>query len=117
LGGLVVIAAAPELDGEPRAIVTLSAEGTVGTKTGRGYGNLDARPAVEGLDAPLLLIAAEGERDDVAVARALFAAASMKTKELEIVPGSAHATALFSDGPAASDVRARTVEFIKQHGG
>jgi pimeloyl-ACP methyl ester carboxylesterase len=77
---LVVISAAPGLDAEPRAIVTLSAKGTAGTKTGRGYGNLDATPAVERLDAPLLLIAAEGERDDVAVARALFAAASMKNE-------------------------------------
>jgi alpha-beta hydrolase superfamily lysophospholipase len=117
LGGIIVIATAPELDDEPTAIVALSASGFEGTNSGRGHGNLDARAAVADLDVPLLLLAAKGEREDFADAQALFAAATTNKKELEIVPGSAHATALYSDGPAAAKNRARIVEFVKVHSG
>jgi len=115
LGGIIVIATAPDLDPEPRAIVTLSASGFAGTNSGRGYGNLDAKAAVERLDVPLLLVTAEGDREAVVDARALNAAATTETKELVILPGSSHATALLSDEPAAAAVRARLVDFIKKH--
>jgi pimeloyl-ACP methyl ester carboxylesterase len=115
-GGIVVIATAPDLDPEPRAIATLSASGFAGTNSGRGYGNLDAKAAVERLDVPLLLVVAEGD-PYVGDSRALGAAATTKEKELVILPGSSHATALLSDEPAAAEVRARLVNFIKKHGG
>jgi alpha-beta hydrolase superfamily lysophospholipase len=117
LGGIIVIATAPELDDEPTAIVALSAAGFDGTNSGRGHGNLDARAAVDDLDVPLLLLAAKDDREDFANAQALFAAATTNRKELEIVPGSAHATALYSDGPAAAKIRARIVEFVQVHSG
>jgi alpha-beta hydrolase superfamily lysophospholipase len=115
LGGIIVIATAPDLDPEPRAIVTLSASGFAGTNSGRGYGNLDAKAAVERLDVPLLLVTAEGDREALVDARALNAAATTETKELVILPGSSHATALLSDKPSAAAVRARLVDFIKKH--
>lgn len=117
LGGIIVIATAPDLDPDPKAIVTLSASGFEGTNSGRGHGNLDAETAVARLDVPLLLITAEGDREAVVDARALIAAATTKTKELEILPGSSHATSLLTDAPAAADVRARLVDFMKRHTG
>ena len=115
-GGIVVIAAAPHLDLQPSAIATLSASGFAGTNSGRGYGNLDAKAAVEHFDVPLLLVAAEGDRY-VGDSRALDAAATTKQKELMILPGSLHATALLTQGPAAAQVRARLLDFIKRHAG
>jgi pimeloyl-ACP methyl ester carboxylesterase len=115
LGGIIVIATVPDLDPQPRAIVTLSASGFAGTNSGRGYGNLDAEAAAERLDVPLLLVAAEGDREAVVDARALIAATTTETKELRILPGSSHATALLSDKPVAAEVRARLVAFIKKH--
>jgi pimeloyl-ACP methyl ester carboxylesterase len=113
-GGVVVIATAPDLDPRPRAIATLSASGFAGTNSGRGYGNLDAKAAVEGLDVPLLLIAAEGD-PYVGDSRVLDTAATTEEKELVILSGSSHATALLTQEPAAAEVRARLVDFIKKH--
>jgi pimeloyl-ACP methyl ester carboxylesterase len=115
-GGIVVIATAPDLDPRPRAIATLSASGFAGTNSGRGYGDLDAKAAVGRLDVPLLLVAAEGD-PYVGDSRALDAAATIEEKELVILPGSSHATALLSDEPAAPEVRAHLVGFIKKHAG
>jgi pimeloyl-ACP methyl ester carboxylesterase len=117
LGGIIVIATAPDLDPEPKAIITLSASGFAGTNSGRGYGNLDAATAVARLDVPLLLVTAEGDREAVVDARALVAAATTETKELEILPGSSHATSLLTDEPTAAEVRTRLIDFMKKHTG
>jgi pimeloyl-ACP methyl ester carboxylesterase len=110
-GGVVVIATALNLDPRPTAIVTLSAAGFAGTNSGRDYGNLDAKTAVEQIDVPLLLIASRREGVGFADSRALDAAASTRTTEFEVVPGSAHSTELLG----AAAVRQSIVAFIEQH--
>ena len=116
LGGVVAIATAPDLDPKPSAIVTLSAGGFAGTNSGRNYGNLDAKAAVEHLRVPLLLIAANRDREGPAAdSRVLAAAAITSTKRLMIVPGFSHMTALLGKDPSAPKVRRAIVGFIKQH--
>lgn len=116
LGGVVAIATAPELNPKPSAIVGLSASGFEGTNSGRNYGNLDAKAAVEHLSVPLLLIAAVHDRDGPAAdSRVLAAAARTRTKLLMIVPGSSHMTALLGDNSSALKVRRTILDFIEQH--
>jgi pimeloyl-ACP methyl ester carboxylesterase len=110
-GGVVVVATARELRPRPAAIVTLSASGFDGTNSGRDYGNLDAKAAVEQLDVPLLLIASMREGAGFVDSRALAAAGKMKSKELDLVPGSAHSTELLGN----AGVRQSIVDFIEQH--
>ena len=110
-GGVVVVATARELRPRPAAIVTLSASGFDGTNSGRDHGNLDAKAAVEQLDVPLLLIASMREGAGFVDSRALAAAAKTKSKELDLVPGSAHSTELLGN----AGVRQSMVDFIEQH--
>jgi alpha-beta hydrolase superfamily lysophospholipase len=116
LGGVIAIATAPELNPKPSAIVGLSASGFAGTNSGRNYGNLDAKAAVERLPVPLLLIAANHDREAPAAdSRVLARAAITDTKRLLIVPGSSHMTALLGNDPSADKVRTLIVDFIEQH--
>jgi pimeloyl-ACP methyl ester carboxylesterase len=69
------------------------------------YGNTEGLPAVRRFRAPVLFVAAEDDSNFADDARRLHRAAASRDKELLIVPGSEHGTALYG-GPAADRVRA-----------
>jgi pimeloyl-ACP methyl ester carboxylesterase len=67
------------------------------------YGNVEGLPAVRRFRAPVLFVAAEDDGDFADDARLLYRAAASRDKELLIVPGSEHGTALYG-GSAAERV-------------
>jgi pimeloyl-ACP methyl ester carboxylesterase len=77
------------------------------------YGNVEGLPAVRRFRAPVLFVAAEDDGDFADDARLLYRAAASRDKELLIVPGSEHGTALYG-GPAAERVRAAVDGFLEK---
>src|SRR6266508_3200763 len=75
------------------------------------YGNVEGLPAVRRFRAPVLFVAAEDDGDFADDARLLYRAAASRDKELLIVAGSEHGTALYG-GPAAERVRAAVDGFL-----
>jgi pimeloyl-ACP methyl ester carboxylesterase len=68
------------------------------------YGNAEGLPAVRRFRGPVLFVAAEDDGNFADDARRLYRAAASRDKELLIVPGSEHGTALYG-GQAADRVR------------
>jgi dienelactone hydrolase len=102
-GGRRVVLAGASMGGTASLVAARSAPGVVGVVSLSGpevFGNLDAGEAVRGLEAPLLLLAAKGDGHFPADARTLFRQARSDDKELVLLPGSAHGTALLSAGRA-----------------
>jgi pimeloyl-ACP methyl ester carboxylesterase len=77
------------------------------------YGNTEGLPAVRRFRAPVLFVAAEDDGDFADDARWLYRAAASRDKELLIVPGSEHGTALYG-GPAAERVRDAVDGFLEK---
>jgi pimeloyl-ACP methyl ester carboxylesterase len=68
------------------------------------YGNTEGLPAVRRFRAPVLFVAAEEDANFAEDARRLYRASQSSSRQLLIVPGSEHGTALYG-GPAAERVR------------
>jgi pimeloyl-ACP methyl ester carboxylesterase len=68
------------------------------------YGNAEGLPAVRRFRAPVLFVAAEEDANFAEDARRLYRASQSPRRQLLIVPGSEHGTALYG-GPGAEDVR------------
>jgi pimeloyl-ACP methyl ester carboxylesterase len=68
------------------------------------YGNAEGLPAVRRFRAPVLFVAAEDDSNFDDEARWLYRASQSPRRQLLIVPGSEHGTALYG-GPAAEQVR------------
>jgi pimeloyl-ACP methyl ester carboxylesterase len=68
------------------------------------YGNAEGLPAVRRFGAPVLFAAAEEDANFAGDARRLYRASASADRELLVVPGSEHGTALYG-GPAAEQVR------------
>jgi pimeloyl-ACP methyl ester carboxylesterase len=77
------------------------------------YGNVEGLPAVRRFRAPALFVAAEDDGDFADDARLLYRAAASRDKELLIVPGSEHGTALYG-GPSAGRVRDAVDNFLEK---
>lgn len=77
------------------------------------YGNTEGLPAVRRFRAPVLFVAAEDDGDFADDARWLYRAAASRDKELLIVPGSEHGTALYG-GPAAERVAGAVDGFLEE---
>jgi pimeloyl-ACP methyl ester carboxylesterase len=77
------------------------------------YGNTEGLPAVRRFRAPVLFVAAEDDGDFADDARLLYRAAASRNKELLIVPGSEHGTALYG-GPAAERVAGAVDGFLEE---
>ena len=77
------------------------------------YGNTEGLPAVRRFRAPVLFVAAEDDGDFADDARLLYRAAASRDKELLIVPGSEHGTALYA-GPSAGRVRGAVDNFLEK---
>jgi pimeloyl-ACP methyl ester carboxylesterase len=77
------------------------------------YGDTEGLPAVRRFRAPVLFVAAEDDGDFADDARWLYRAAASRDKELLIVPGSEHGTALYG-GPSAGRVRDAVDNFLEQ---
>jgi pimeloyl-ACP methyl ester carboxylesterase len=67
------------------------------------YGNAEGLPAVRRFRAPVLFVAAEEDANFAEDARRLYRAAQSSRRQLLIVPGSEHGTALYG-GPAGEQV-------------
>jgi pimeloyl-ACP methyl ester carboxylesterase len=68
------------------------------------YGNAEGLPAVRSFRAPVLFVAAEEDANFAEDARRLYRASQSPRRQLLIVPGSEHGTALYR-GPGAEEVR------------
>ena len=68
------------------------------------YGNAEGLPAVRRFRAPVLFVAAEEDANFAEDARRLYRASQSPRRQLLIVPGSEHGTALYA-GPGAEEVR------------
>jgi pimeloyl-ACP methyl ester carboxylesterase len=68
------------------------------------YGNAEGLPAVRRFRAPVLFVAAEEDANFAEDAKRLYRASQSPRRELLIVPGSEHGTALYG-GPGAEEVR------------
>jgi pimeloyl-ACP methyl ester carboxylesterase len=68
------------------------------------YGNAEGLPAVRRFRAPVLFVAAEDDANFAEDARRLYRASQSPRRQLLVVPGSEHGTALYG-GPAADQVR------------
>jgi pimeloyl-ACP methyl ester carboxylesterase len=68
------------------------------------YGNAEGLPAVRRFRAPVLFVAAEDDENFAEDARRLYRASQSQRRQLLIVPGSEHGTALYG-GPGAEEVR------------
>jgi pimeloyl-ACP methyl ester carboxylesterase len=77
------------------------------------YGNTEGLPAVRRFRAPVLFVAAEDDGDFADDARLLYRAAASRNKELLIVPGSEHGTALYG-GSAADRVGDAVDGFLEE---
>ena len=77
------------------------------------YGNTEGLPAVRRFRAPVLFVAAEDDGDFADDARLLYRAAASRNKELLIVPGSEHGTALYG-GSAADRVGGAVDGFLEE---
>jgi pimeloyl-ACP methyl ester carboxylesterase len=77
------------------------------------YGNTEGLPAVRRIRAPVLFVAAEDDGNFADDARRLYRAAASRDKELLIVAGSEHGTALYG-GPEAERVRAAVDGFLEK---
>jgi pimeloyl-ACP methyl ester carboxylesterase len=77
------------------------------------YGNVEGLPAVRRFRAPVLFVAAEDDGDFADDARLLYRAAASRNKELLIVPGSEHGTALYG-GSAADRVGDAVDGFLEE---
>ena len=98
-----VVLAGASMGGTASLVAAGSAPGVVGVVSLSGpevYSDLDAGAAVRGLEMPLLLLAARDDGYFPADAQRLFRLARTTDKELVLLPGSAHGTALLSAGRA-----------------
>ena len=68
------------------------------------YGNAEGLPAVRRFRAPVLFVAAEEDANFAEDAKRLYRASQSPRRELLIVPGFEHGTALYG-GPGAEEVR------------
>jgi pimeloyl-ACP methyl ester carboxylesterase len=68
------------------------------------YGNAEGLPAVRRFRAPVLFVAAGDDENFAEDARRLYRASQSQRRQLLIVPGSEHGTALYG-GPGAEEVR------------
>ena len=71
--------------------------GVVSVSGPEAFRGLDAGAAVEGLEAPVLLIVARGDAEFVPDARRLFRSARSADKRLVVLPGSGHGTDFFGE--------------------
>ncbi|WP_432824851.1 alpha/beta hydrolase [Dactylosporangium sp. CA-092794] len=94
-GGTASLVAAAGLEPPPAAVISLSAPDR--------YAGENALPAVPKINAPVLYVAATGDSQYAASARALSDATPAANRTLTLVPGSLHGTALLTiaaDGAA-----------------
>jgi pimeloyl-ACP methyl ester carboxylesterase len=101
-GGTASIVAAADLAPNLAGVVSLSGPAQ--------FADLNASAAAAKLAVPSLFVAASDDGSFAADARALFDAVPVPDKELEIVPGRSHGTALLG-----SDVNARLLGFLAKH--
>jgi dienelactone hydrolase len=102
-GAIAGLMGSTSLASAPAAVVSLSAPAS--------YGPLNALQAVARLRTPTFFAASENDDPFVGDARALYAASAAPDKRLDILPGSAHGSAMLED-PA---FRARVEAFIAAH--
>ena len=97
------------------ANIVPAVDGVVSFSGERRVAGLDADRAVTRSSVPLLIIASESDYYlNSHDARALYTESAAADKQLLILPGSAHGTAIL-DGPDGSRVRALVVEFLRSH--
>jgi len=97
------------------ANIVPAVDGVVSFSGERRVAGLDADRAVTRSSVPLLIIASESDHYlNSHDARALYMESATADKELLILPGSNHGTAIL-DGPDGSRVRALVVGFLRSH--
>ena len=90
-------------------------DGVVNLSGERSVSGLDADTAVQRSLVPLLIIASDSDRYlNAHDARALYLESAASQKQLQVLPGSAHGTAIL-DGPEGATVRDRIIGFILSH--
>lgn len=90
-------------------------DGVVSFSGERRVAGLDSDRAVTTSSVPLLIIASESDRYlNSHDARALYTESAAADKQLLILPGSAHGTAIL-DGPDRTRIRALVVGFLRSH--
>lgn len=88
--------------------------GVVSLSAPVAFQGLDARDAVQKLDAPCLFIAAEDDGHAASAARQFRKSCAHPEPLLLIVPGSEHGTRLF-DGASGKKVEEAILEFLEKH--
>src|SRR5262249_17557950 len=107
MGGAAAMVAATEISPPVDGVVNLSGE--------RPVSGLDADTAVWRSAVPLLIIASDSDRYlNAHDARALYAESAASEKQLRLLPGSAHGTAIL-DGPEGASTRDRIIGFLLSH--
>jgi pimeloyl-ACP methyl ester carboxylesterase len=102
-GAQRIVLAGASMGGTASLVAARSVRGVVGVVSLSGpelYSDLDAGAAVRSLEVPVLLFAARGDGHFPADARRLYRQAQSDDKELVLLPGAAHGTALLSAGRA-----------------
>lgn len=107
MGGAAVMVAAAETRPSVEGVVNLSGE--------RSVSGLDADGAVRRSAVPLFIIASDSDRYlNARDASALYSESAATDKQLQLLPGSAHGTAIL-EGPQGPLVRDQIVGFVRLH--
>lgn len=107
MGGAASMVAATEISPQVDGVVNLSGE--------RRVSGLGADRAVRRSVIPLLIIASDSDRYlNAHDPRTLYAESAASDKQLQVLPGSAHGTAIL-DGPEAASVRDRIMGLVLAH--
>lgn len=107
MGGAAAMVAASETRPPVDGVVNLSGE--------RSVSGLDADRAVRGSAVPLCVIASDSDRYlNAHDASAIYSESATTDKQLRIVRGSTHGTAIL-DGAEGPEVRQQIVSFVRSH--
>jgi dienelactone hydrolase len=107
MGGAAVLVAAGRIRPAVAGVVSLSGAAM--------FGDLDARPAATRLRVPALFMAARGDEPFAGAARGLYGAAATRDKQLLLLTGDAHGTAMLQAGGEAARARAALRRFVTAH--
>jgi pimeloyl-ACP methyl ester carboxylesterase len=110
IGANAALAAATEVTPRASAVVSLSAADSTFSS------RLDASVIAPKLTVPVLLMVAERDSGPAEAARKLYAQAPAVDKQLLIVPGGAHGTAILRGARGASP-REAVLDFVRVHTG
>jgi pimeloyl-ACP methyl ester carboxylesterase len=118
LGGAATLVAAAKLARPPAAVISLSSPSTdtLSRLLGRRFA-LDPDAAVQRLAAPTLFLASDGDDPFQGDAKTLYGISNATGKQVEIVAGNTHGTALLDPipNPSGARLRALIVTFIRAH--